>query len=531
MEVKVIPPSKSRKEMGVPLKEQQKLRVAAYCRVSTDLEEQESSYDAQVQHYAAYILRNPAWDLAGIYADEGISGTETKSRDEFNRMIDESMSGGIDLIITKSISRFARNTLDCLKYIRMLKDKGVAIFFEKENINTLDAKGEVLITIMAALAQQESQSISQNVKMGIRYQYQQGVVRINHTWFLGYTRDRDGNLVIVPEEAEVVRRIFQEFLDGSSLGKIARGLERDGIRTGAGREKWYESTIRSMLMNEKYMGDALLQKAYTADFLTKKKNKNDGVLPQYYVENDHEPIVSKEMFAQVQDELKRRSAAANNTGGRQRYNSGFMLSGRMICSECGSAYRRVKANGRNIHTTWRCKTRMKKAANCSGRIVTEDEIHEAIWHELSRMHEKKDRLLERLDQIRAEEIEPYAAESKALNERIWALQEEINAQISGSRSVREAEDNARRLRENTLEMEKRKRRQKELAALSKDAAVREGALINLLDYFAGHESAEGAYCPAEVFENEQMMTIVESVTVLPEGFRISFFADAALAGV
>lgn len=220
-----------------------KIRVAAYCRVSTDSEEQASSYEIQIEHYTNYIKKNKEWELAGIFADDGITGTNTKKREEFNRMIEECMAGKIDMIITKSISRFARNTLDCLKYIRQLKDKNIAVFFEKENINTMDSKGEIMLTIMASLAQQESQSLSQNVKLGIQYRYQQGEVQVNHKRFLGYTKDENKQLVIDPEGAEVVKRIYREYLEGASLLQISRGLEADGILTAAGKAKWRPETL------------------------------------------------------------------------------------------------------------------------------------------------------------------------------------------------------------------------------------------------------------------------------------------------
>ena len=289
--------------------EKPKLRVAAYCRVSTDSDEQATSYEAQVEHYTEYIQKNPDWEFAGIYADDGISGTNTKKREEFNHMIDDCKAGNIDMIITKSISRFARNTLDCLKYIRQLKDMNIPVLFEKESINTMDAKGEVLITIMASLAQQESQSLSQNVKLGLQYRYQQGKVQINHNRFLGYTKDADGNLIIDPEQAEIVKRIYREYLEGLSMDKIAAGLERDGILTGAGGKKWHTSTINKILRNEKYIGDALLQKTYTTDFLNKTRVKNNGLVPQYYVEGDHEAIIPKDIYLQVQEELVRRRVA------------------------------------------------------------------------------------------------------------------------------------------------------------------------------------------------------------------------------
>ena len=256
-----------------PDEEQPKLRVAAYCRVSTDSDEQATSYEAQIEHYTSYIKSNSIWELAGIFADDGISGTNTKHREEFNRMIDECMAGNIDMIITKSISRFARNTLDCLKYIRQLKDKNIPVIFEKEGINSMDAKGEVMLTIMASLAQQESQSLSQNVKMGLQYRYQQGEVQVNCKRFLGYTRGENNKLVIVPEEAKVIKRIYREYLEGASMLKIARGLMADGILNGAGNERWHTSNLNQILRNEKYIGDALLQKTYTTDFLTKQRVK------------------------------------------------------------------------------------------------------------------------------------------------------------------------------------------------------------------------------------------------------------------
>lgn len=235
--VMVIP---AKRQVGNTARQQNakpKLRVAAYCRVSTDSDEQATSYDAQVEHYTELIQKNPEWEFAGIYADDGISGTNTKKREDFNRMIDDCEAGNIDMIITKSISRFARNTLDCLKYIRKLKEKNIPVFFEKEAINIMDAKGEVLITIMASLAQQESQSLSQNVKLGPQFRYQSGQVQVNHNHFLGYTKDADGNLIIDPEQAEVVKRIYREYLEGYSMDRIAKGLEADGILTGAGKTK------------------------------------------------------------------------------------------------------------------------------------------------------------------------------------------------------------------------------------------------------------------------------------------------------
>ena len=282
--------------------------------------------EAQIEHYTEFIGNHPGWELAGIYADDGISGTNTKKREEFNRLIDDCMAGQIDMVVTKSISRFARNTLDCLKYIRQLKDKNIPVFFEKEAINTLDAKGEVLLTIMASLAQQESQSLSQNVRLGLQYRYQQGKVQVCTNRFLGYDKDEDGNLVINPEEAEVVKRIYREYLEGKSYYAIGQGLTADGIRTAAGSDYWLASTLKKILTNEKYIGDALLQKTVTTDFLNKKRVANKGIVPQYYVENSHEAIIPRDLFLQVQEEMVRRARLETGTGKRRVYSGKFVPS-------------------------------------------------------------------------------------------------------------------------------------------------------------------------------------------------------------
>ena len=376
---------------------EQKKRVAAYCRVSTELEEQESSYEVQVEHYKAYIKNNPEWELADIYADDGISATSTAKRDEFNRMIQDCREGKIDMILTKSISRFARNTVDCLKYTRELKSLNIAVYFEKENINTLDSKGEVLITIMAALAQQESESLSANVRLGLQFRNQQGKIQINHNRFLGYTKDEEGNLVIVPEEAEIVRRIYAEYMDGRSFQKIKRGLEADGIRNGAGNTKWHETNIKQILTNEKYIGDALLQKTVTTDFLTKKRVVNKGIAPQYYVENSHEAIIPREIFMQVQDEMQRRANLETGTGKKRVYSGKYALSNRVYCSHCGDIFRRSQwfIKGERI-PVWRCVSRLEKRkadAKCPSRTLYETELQKAVVTAINQMIAQKDELL------------------------------------------------------------------------------------------------------------------------------------------
>ena len=265
------------------------------------------------------------------------------------------------MVLTKSISRFARNTLDCLKYIRMLKEKGIAVYFQKENINTLDAKGEVMITIMASLAQQESESISKNVKLGIDFRNKQGKVQVNHNRFLGYTKDAEGHLIIDPEQAEVVKRIYRKYLEGDSMDMICHGLEADGILTGAGNKKWYTSTVKKILTNEKYIGDALLQKTCTIDILNKTRVANNGIAPQYYVEDDHEAIIPKEIYMKVQEELvRRRNVQASPSGKKRMYSCTHCFSQMVVCGSCGEVFRRIHWNNHGCRSiVWRCASRLE----------------------------------------------------------------------------------------------------------------------------------------------------------------------------
>lgn len=427
-----------------------KLRVAAYCRVSTDSDEQATSYEAQVEHYTEYIQKNPDWEFAGIYADDGISGTNTKRRDEFNRMIDDCKAGKIDMIITKSISRFARNTLDCLKYIRQLKDMNIPVLFEKESINTMDAKGEVLITIMASLAQQESQSLSQNVKLGLQYRYQQGKVQINHNRFLGYTKDTDGNLVIDPEQAEVVKRIYREYLEGFSMDKIAAGLERDGILTGAGGTRWHTSTINKILRNEKYIGDALLQKTYTTDFLNKTRVKNNGLMPQYYVEGNHEAIIPKEIYMRVQEELVRRRVVKTSANGKKRsYSCNHCFSQIVICGECGELFRRIHWNNRGCKSiVWRCISRLESTGlECHARTVNEAVLENVVLSAINELLGDKPGYQEQLQQNIAEAIRSSSTATDEIDEKLAALQQELLQKANNKESYDAVADEILRLRD------------------------------------------------------------------------------------
>lgn len=383
--VSVIP---SQPEYDRSIKVQFKaLRVAAYCRVSTTLEQQESSYEAQVSYYTEKIKSNPNWKLAGIYADDGKSATNTKKRDDFNSMIEDCMAGKVDMVITKSVSRFARNTVDSLQNIRKLKEKNIAIVFEKEGVNTLESNGELLITILSSQAQEESRNLSENTRWGLVRRFENGIVSVNHKKFLGYTKDEDGELVIVPEEAELVRRIFKLYLEGNSIGQITKNLEEDGIKTVTGNDNWQASVIEQMIANEKYMGDVLQQKTYTVDFLTKKRVKNQGIVPQYYIEDNHEAIIPKDLFYRVQEERARRislnkSAVARKANKeKSKFSSKYALTDLMVCRECGQPYRRQTWSKYGHKSgVWRCENRLKNGTkHCKNSpTLKEESLNEAI---------------------------------------------------------------------------------------------------------------------------------------------------------
>ena len=430
--------------------EKPKLRVAAYCRVSTDSDEQATSYETQIEHYTSYINGHPDWTLAGIFADDGISGTNTKKREEFNRMVDECMAGNIDMVITKSISRFARNTLDCLKYIRQLKEKSIPVYFEKENINSMDSKGEVMLTIMASLAQQESQSLSQNVKLGLQYRYQQGEIQINCARFLGYTKDENKHLVIVPEEAEIIKRIYREYLEGASMLKIARGLEADAILNGAGKERWHTSNINQILRNEKYIGDALLQKTYTVDFLTKKRVKNNGIVPQYYVEGSHEAIIPREVFMQVQEELVRRRIVHTSPNGKTRtFSSNHCFAQIVICGNCGEVFRRVHWNNRGKKSiVWRCVSRLENTGLfCDARTVLESTIEQVLVTAINNTLSGKDTFLPTLkDNIATVLIRENDQTLAGIDKRLEELQTELLKLATSNADYDKVGDEIHRLR-------------------------------------------------------------------------------------
>ena len=405
----------------------QKLRMAAYCRVSTENADQKESLEAQKAHYETWIKRHSDWEFAGVFYDFGISGIKADSRDGLQALLYACRTGSIDYMLTKSISRFSRNTADCLSPVRELLSCNIPIYFEKENIDTGSMDSELILSIMASLAQQESESLSKNTKMGIHYRFQQGKVMVNARNFLGYDKDEDGHLIINPEQAEIVKRIFREYLEGASCMKIARGLERDGIRTARGNPRWHDSTVRKILENEKYMGDALLQKTCTVDFLNKKRVKNTGMQPQYYVEDDHEAIIPKEIFLMVQEEMARRSEQNACFGRRKNFSANHPFSKIVFCAECGEEFRRIHWNNRGKKSiVWRCLTRLEHKDECHARTLNEGILIEAFLDALNEIVGNSDTYLERLKVNLEAAINAANPESAAaLPARMAELQQEL----------------------------------------------------------------------------------------------------------
>ncbi len=420
----VVIPAKSREE----IQRTTHLKVAAYCRVSTDQEEQESSYEAQIGYYTEKINKNSDWEMAGIFADEGITGTQAKKRPEFLKMIKLCRQRKIDLILTKSLSRFARNTVDSLNYIRELKALGIAVIFEKENINTLETDTEMMLTIMSCFAQAESESISKNVSWGVRQSFKNGNVPIQYARLLGYRKGDDDKPEIIPEEAEIVKEIYRLYLDGMSLNMIVDRLNEKGLTTKGSNSPYRKEVVQRILTNEKYTGDALLQKTYVTDCITKKSRKNNGELPMYLVKNHHEPIISRADFNRVQEEMARRSAkrviADKLTKGEQgKYSAKYALSELLICGECGTHYRRVTWTAKGFkEIKWRCISRIqygkKKCHNSP--TVDEQALHRAIVSAINEFCSVKEDVAKVLRESITEVLDP------SLNGSVAAAQQRID---------------------------------------------------------------------------------------------------------
>ena len=517
-------PAKPQYDRSIKLSEK-KLRVAAYCRVSTELEEQESSYEAQVEYYTRKIQETENWKLAGIYADDGKSATNTKKRDDFKAMIKDAEGGKIDMILTKSVSRFARNTVDSLLTIRRLKEKNVAVVFEKEGVNTLDGTGEILITILSSLAQEESRNISENTRWGVVRKFEKGKVIVNHNKFMGYTKNENGDLVIVPKEAEIVRLVFRLYLEGYSAGKIAKYLEEQKIKTATGLERWHDTVVLKMLRNEKYMGDALLQKTYTVDFMTKKKVMNKGIVPQYYVEDDHEAIIPKDLFYRVQEELARRASVNKSAVTREKkknvkhsskskYSSEYALTGILLCGECGQEYRRVTwaRNGKK-KIVWRCSNRLTNGTkNCKDSATLEEGIlNRTVMEAIHRIACNDGNFASALRQNVIRVIGSYGREQEPdeYDEKIKAKQEEMVSLIAENAATSsytdEFDERYRRIAEeiSTLKEEQLEARRKKKLAESYDRRVQD------MDDFLKQQT-----CQMPEFDNDLVRRLIANIKVV-----------------
>ena len=508
-----IIPAKSQMDQRTVMRQ---LRVAAYCRVSTEEEEQQSSYEAQCTYYTDKIMTNPEWTMAGIFADEGISGTSTKNRDDFSRMIRRCRQRKIDLILTKSISRFARNTVDSLKYIRALKGMGIGIIFEKENINTLETDTELIITFMSAFAQSESESISANVRWGKRQAMKEGKASVNFKKLYGYYLDDEGNPQVNSDQAEAVRSIFDQYLQGASLRMIRLSLEEKKVLNPTGGAKWDISKIRSILGNEKYCGDVLMQKTFTQDCINKKVIKNTGQLPMYLIQNNHPAIVSREIYRAVQAEKTRRSASASpsqkmSSTGRSCYASKFALSERLVCGECGTLYRRCtwKRNGKT-RIVWRCVSRLDYGSKYCHQSPTMDEepLQRAIMTAINSIMDPKETICRQITEAAVEETGILPDSTMTLgeiNRRLEELEAEFNILLQQPDS---AAKNAERFGSIANEMASLKEQREKIAArLRKDQTVQ-------LHVHTMEEALDGMSHRMQQWDEEMIRQLVHTVKVI-----------------
>lgn len=499
-------PATIEKHTGVIMGQKHRRRVAGYARVSTDSEEQLTSYEAQVDYYTHYIQSNPDWQFVKVYTDEGISAVNTKKRDGFNSMIQDALDGKIDLIVTKSVSRFARNTVDSLTTVRKLKEVGCEVYFEKENIFTLDSKGELIITIMSSLAQEESRSISENVTWGQRKRFADGKVSLPYRQFLGYRKGADGLPEIVPEQAEIVKRIYRTFMQGKTPSAIARMLTADGILTPGGKFKWQSSTVESILQNEKYRGDARLQKKFTVDFLQKKMKINEGEVPQYYVENSHPAIIEPEEWDLVQAEFTRRK----ELGGR--YSSTSVFSSMIFCGGCGAMYgsKVWHSTDKYRRVVWQCNDKFKGDHRCTTPHLYEEDIKELFLRAFSKVMDTRERIMEdcRLAQNTLCDYADLDTEQAALAEEMDILSEVIRRSVEENTvKVQDQAEYYERYERHTKKYEKLKKQCEVIETerqRRKEQSDRLGAFISTM--------AQQEQMPIE-FTDDLWLATVERMTV------------------
>ena len=485
-------------------------KVAGYARVSTDSDEQFTSYEAQVDYYTRFIRSHADWDFVKVYTDEGISAVTTRHRDGFNEMIADALAGKIDLIVTKSVSRFARNTVDSLTTIRKLKEHGCECFFEKENIYTFDGKGELLIIIMSSLAQEESRSISENVTWGHRKRMADGKVSVPYSVFLGYDKGEDGNLVVNEKEARIVRLIYRKFMEGMAPIGICRMLDEMGILTPGGKTHWRESTILSILSNEKYKGDALLQKTFTVDFLTKKHKQNEGEVPQYYVKGNHEAIIPPDEFEQVQAELARRKRASRAFSGNS------VFASRLICGDCGGYYGQKvwHSNDPYRKVIWRCNRKYGKGQRCSTPTLSEDAIRAMFVKAYNLLLGNRESVIDD-----CETLVTMLEDTATLDTKISAAQEEIDTVVEMNKSlIREhAVTGIEQAAFDQKAAVYDERFRKADAKLNRLKAEKQDRLMRVCGVKKYVESLRGQAGPIEVWNEQAWCLLVTQVTVHADG--------------
>ena len=405
-------------------------RVCAYARVSTDSTDQLNSYNAQINEYTNRIQENIDWDFVDLYADEGTSGTSMKKRINFLRMIEDARNGKIDLILTKSLSRFARNTIDCLSIIQELRLINVEVFFEKENLSSTDSKVDLMLTIFSSIAQEEARNISENVKWGIRKRYKEGTIRINTSRFLGYDKDAHGKIIINENESKIVKMIFNLYISGMSYREITKHLIDNEIKNGRKEVVWHPANIMNILKNEKYMGDVLLQKRVTLDYLSHKSVINTGQAPQYYIENNHEAIISKELFDVVQQTIKNRSTVNDSS----RYGNQFPLSGIVHCGSCGRVLNRNYYNYRteNERVVLTCKNTSKERIKCDNLPIDNETLEMVCSDALLKLDIINPSLIEKISHTITNNFDSsQIIDSIELKQReISAVEDEIKGLIS-----------------------------------------------------------------------------------------------------
>jgi site-specific DNA recombinase len=471
-----------------------KLKVAAYARVSTDEAEQLNSYKTQCDYYTSYIQGKLEWEFVGLYADEGITGTSAKRRKEFQRLIRDAMDGKIDLILVKSVSRFARNTVDSLQTVRKLRDKGVKIYFEKENIDSLDAKCDMILSIYSSLAEEESRSISTNIRWAHQKKVERGEVVLNFNNIYGYQQDENKNVTIKIQEAEVVREIYHKYLIGYSIRRIIRELKENEIKSPLGSSKWSSSTIKGILENEKYIGDVILQKTYKRDFLTQRRVRNTGQAPQKYVENNHPAIVDKLTWNAVQAEIERRnSLRSTEATGKGRYDMRYAFSGVIECGECNSNFRRHNyTNGNKIERTWACKEHLKGNKYCTQEILKEELLEELFVNTLNRLLLNRDKVLKKVEASVKEAMLEVGTDNKQQIEKVDLMIEKLQADMlelnkrRGKREV-DAEQYNTESREIMEQLDELFKQRDELIAEQSDGALSKSQYKMLTDFLKNEQ--------------------------------------------